>query len=277
MNSPEEVPRRQRRFYRQEQSENEKQQAKPERQVERRPLSFRGEEQQKPVQGQKNAKEKTAKAREQGMPEAIFDELQEQKKKDAKKESMKLAVNEIRRFKEEYNRLPKGNEYDEIAENIYQQIKRQEDREKEEQRHGSERQQQPGLATAIQQQAQPAAGKTVPEMQKMPKLDMKNLDVKDLFGESGSEEKELKLEDISTGLEDELKLEGLDEGIDAFPKELETDKNNCPNCKAKTEEIVFCPDCGTAFCAHCAKSASTEAGITKYVCPKCSKEVKAQK
>ena len=48
---------------------------------------------------------------------------------------------------------------------------------------------------------------------------------------------------------------------------------HCPHCQAKNSRIVFCPYCGTGFCANCSPSITpTTEGFT-YQCPKCGEPV----
>lgn len=67
------------------------------------------------------------------------------------------------------------------------------------------------------------------------------------------------------------------EDSENFLKETKTDFNTCPNCKTKTEHLVFCPECGSAFCTHCAKQTKAIDDRISYTCPKCGTEFKARK
>jgi hypothetical protein len=208
------------------------------------------------------------------IPPELLKQIQELAKKETSKESTNYASNEIKRFREKHNRLPRGEEYDEIAENIYQQVKKSEENTQQQKVKGRDRREERKIEQKTTEKTTQATIVQQPQQKETKKIDFSNFDIKNLFSE---DEKELKLDDIGTSEEDELKLTEMNDNLDALPKEIETEKNNCPNCKTIAEELIFCPDCGTAFCTHCAKATSTEAGITKYVCPKCSKQVKAQK
>ena len=81
--------------------------------------------------------------------------------------------------------------------------------------------------------------------------------------------------DELSSLEQDLK-EGSDD-FDLIEKEVQTDSNVCPNCKSKAEQLVYCPQCGTAFCDHCAKKVEVQQEALKYTCPKCGTEFKKKK
>jgi len=116
----------------------------------------------------------------------------------------------------------------------------------------------------------------------LPKEEAKNLSVKDLFG--GGEVNEDEEKEISLGgLEDIDELKDLDKELSEIhddlhlTKEIETDKNKCPSCGTKTKELVFCPNCGNAFCNHCAKKVEVQSDSVGYTCPKCSSSFKLKK
>jgi len=47
----------------------------------------------------------------------------------------------------------------------------------------------------------------------------------------------------------------------------------CPTCGSKNARIIFCPYCGTGFCANCATSIKTTPEAFVYTCPKCGEEI----
>lgn len=51
----------------------------------------------------------------------------------------------------------------------------------------------------------------------------------------------------------------------------------CPSCGAKNTRVVFCPYCGTGFCANCTPSLVPGPDAFTYVCPKCSEQVTVKK
>jgi hypothetical protein len=112
----------------------------------------------------------------------------------------------------------------------------------------------------------------------------KELSVENLFGEeetsaSNNSNNELSIDSIGeeSGFENlESELSSLGDE-DVLSREIETDKNNCPNCHNKTESITFCPNCGKAFCPHCAKRISVKEDYIEYKCPKCGEQFRVRK
>ncbi|MFH1240238.1 MAG: hypothetical protein V1672_03395 [Candidatus Diapherotrites archaeon] len=100
-----------------------------------------------------------------------------------------------------------------------------------------------------------------------------NMKVKDLL----EKKKSLNLDDVDTK-DDEfnLNLEEMDDDVDNVQQEMDTDKNKCPNCKTPTNDLVFCPECGTGFCPHCAKQAKKVGDRIHYTCPSCNYELKVR-
>ncbi len=188
-----------------------------------------------------------------------------------KKKTMDLALKEVKRFKETHKRLPTKEEYDEIAENIYSQLKGEREKERVERR---------GARVKKHTGRDRRKGKKDEKEEELPKepvpkpaigtaADIKGMDIADLFGEGKKKSKvgEGELEGLSDfgGEEDEFSMEG-------FGDEKEK-KEGCPNCKKPTELIIYCPECGAAYCPACAKKIEKAAGKTKYYCPKCGKPI----
>lgn len=99
--------------------------------------------------------------------------------------------------------------------------------------------------------------------------ELKKMEFRDLLKES--EETGEKKSD-----EEELKeLEGEEGSGELFSEENEGPVP-CPNCKRKTEKIVYCPECGTAFCSQCAKAFKKQANAESCQCPSCETYVKKQ-
>jgi predicted RNA-binding Zn-ribbon protein involved in translation (DUF1610 family) len=262
-----------------------------------------------------------------------------------KERATKMAMDNIRNFKEKNQRYPSREEMDKIAQQIYTNFERDsahEQAEKEEQ--GKEKQEgfvvqkeeagksalderkarresrkgrgkgkdEAGKVGNVDSGAVAAAGKTespaelrrkkrlerkeagnesaeegTPAFEEhevgLPQEDAKNMSVNDLFGEegkgSGNESSELSL----GGLDDIDELKDLDKELGEMhddlhlTKDIETDKNKCPSCGTKTKELVFCPNCGNAFCNHCAKKVEVQKESVGYTCPKCGSDFKLKK
>jgi len=211
----------------------------------------------------------------QELPESSDEKIQKAQAV-MKKESSALAQRELRRFKERFNRLPKNGEFDEIAENIYNQAKTQASQESKE--HGRFRHAKPeaGIPAVA---GKPEAGGKIPETAKKPELSIEELLKEEPKVSEKPEEKEgLELSDLNLKADDLQKtLDELPEDSESFLKETKSEINNCPNCSTKTEHLIFCPECGAAFCTHCAKQAKALEDKISYVCPKCNAEFKARK
>jgi len=218
----------------------------------------------------------------------------EERKEVSKEITMQLALEEVEKFKVTHKRLPKKAEYDKIAESIYSQLRDKEQRKKAAERfdrkspgakktskerrsHGRKK---TGGSQTLKESAfaelkSAAMGETaIPDS----KHGIADLSVADIFGtekETGKKprknmEDEFSLSGLegTAGKEDEFSLGGL--------SDLEQGKGEgkCPNCKAPTEDIVFCPECGTAFCDKCAKNLEVLGKTKIYTCPSCDKKIK---
>ncbi len=217
--------------------------------------------------------------------EDIGESLYEQSKntkEEQKNKTMKIALTEVKKFKDEHKRLPTKNEYDEIAESIFNQLKEKEDREKAQLR--AERKTAPrkrperkrgGRKEEAEAEPEPLAEPAKKDKVSSVLGELKGMDVGDLFGEGkksakkkagGQGEEELgELEGLAFEGEDKFSMEGFDGETDSKPV--------CPNCKAPATDIIYCPGCGAAYCAKCAKKVEELAGKKKYFCPKCGQTV----
>ena len=214
------------------------------------------------------------------------------------------AKSQIQRFREKANREPTRKELDEIAENVYSQLEksrlRNEPEEGEAQITGkaAAAEKSGGFMTrrqrALMRQKEEdgqdnedagAENAELPEEDERGSgdaeevLEIPEAESSESIGIEGSEGKpvdEFDLSELNLGKDEELRISELDEGT-GFKKTVETDKNTCPNCKSKTEELVFCSGCGTAYCPHCAKKMEKQPdGMVKYTCPQCGTEVRAR-
>lgn len=109
---------------------------------------------------------------------------------------------------------------------------------------------------------------------------------------SGKSETLEELEELSKNRENVKKLAGIDElssleeellqggegdEFDLVDKELESGSVSCPKCGNPAEGLVYCPDCGDAFCDHCAKKIEALTDAVKYTCGKCGAEFRKKK
>lgn len=134
------------------------------------------------------------------------------------------------------------------------------------------------------------AKKEIPSTREEPLIKPEEVDkisIEGLFEKEASEkpleetgEDELSLLEISES-EETAPAEGdlnlISDDAETITKEFETEKNKCPNCGNKTEDIIFCPVCGSGFCTHCAEKVEVLEDRIKYTCPKCKGEFKVKK
>lgn len=206
---------------------------------------------------------------------------------NSKKKTMELALKEVKRFKSTHKRLPKKEEYDSIAESIYAQLKEQEEKERIlrkmdriQNKTSRKRPRRPRGRARPEEKEEPApadpkaplASKSLEKKPAPSALEsVKGLDVGDLFGKSAKKPGAKEEGDFG-------ELTGLDFGEDTELKSLGGEEksggaNACPNCKKAADSIIYCPGCGTAYCAACAKSVEKLADRTKFTCPKCGKSI----
>jgi len=220
------------------------------------------------------------------LDQASYSAKPEQASKQMDKEvTMQLALDEVEKFKEKNQRLPKKEEYDRIAESIYSQLKDQAQRKKlmeryerkmqkqkeKDARHGRKGRKAKGIPgeeiPAELDERNPAFDELKETSQNLSQKDIKDMSVEDLFGES----KDGKVETGSTSVDDEFSLEGMSD-LDSGPEAQA--KNTCPKCKAPTDKVIYCPGCGAAFCEKCALHVEQIGAVKTLTCPECSKKVK---
>src|SRR3989338_2980547 len=193
-----------------------------------------------------------------------------------KEETAHAAISEVKRFRERHRRLPTEKEEEKLSENVFEEVKSKFPEEKQEagKRHARER-------------ARGSKKDIAEEEFSLPETpEKKKLSVSELFGieseehpeliEQMSEEPESEKGERKGGESLEEQLKKIAGGSESITREIETDKNVCPNCVNKSPEIIFCPNCNSAFCAHCAKGIKPYDDIVVYKCPKCNKEFKVQ-
>jgi predicted RNA-binding Zn-ribbon protein involved in translation (DUF1610 family) len=224
---------------------------------------------------------------------------------ELKERSTQIAITKVDEFVKQNNRYPNKDEINKMAENVYELLKKELESDKEEKNKFED-------DIDLGEFEKPEAGKNLLEKRKEERKKRKEENVEqekqketeleqveddekiedipntdDLEEDSEIEKSpETEPEDIDT--ENVQKLAEIDElsslednlsedGFDMVDKEIETGLNICPRCGNKSEELIYCPKCGEAFCDHCAKSVEVQAESLKYTCPKCGTEFKKRK
>lgn len=54
-------------------------------------------------------------------------------------------------------------------------------------------------------------------------------------------------------------------------------KKGCPNCGTAGTRVVFCSNCGSAMCSHCAVGVDSEGEFATFTCPKCREKTTVKK
>jgi predicted RNA-binding Zn-ribbon protein involved in translation (DUF1610 family) len=245
------------------------------------------------------------------LPERFFENVI---RRDVAADSHAIASSKVKEFREKNKRAPNSAEVEGIAEEVYRQLKddyerrmreeREElrkksllEREKQRIKQAVERgrkeaerderkaaQQKRMKGEAGEKELPPEEGKAgrlakpLPEEEEaLPTEEEKEAEeepIEPLPEEKGESLSLEEVEELSTGAEGQL--EELEEEIETAETEIETGKNVCPECGNKADEIVFCPECGTGFCAHCAEAVKVDGREVRYKCPSCGHTVKTQ-
>lgn len=183
----------------------------------------------------------------------------------------KLALEEIEKFKIQNKRMPNQKEEEQIAENLFKQLKETPPEEGSKRYSRQNRNNKQNLKESIG-----IPGEELKEMESI--KEGENNDehntVKDLFAEDNFKSKKRKENDeFDLGMGDlsetsENKLDNTDD-LDSISEFNLEDESICPNCQKSTEKIIYCSKCGTAFCSNCVKMIENE-----KTCPKCKTKVK---
>lgn len=259
----------------------------------------------------------------EAMAESLLEELN--LPVHVKERGEELTRQRVKSFIAEKNRYPTENEYDEIAENVYEQLKseyvkpktpaeterkitesalgpqpaeqplnKREQRRLEREKHRGISQQQaatrapPQLRATVPPRAERRRRKPGEEAEEefpiseTPASEEQPTPA-ELFGdeEKGNEEiTETEEAAESEGKKEAEELFGEEEKGEAeeeapATEELEQ-KERCPTCHRQTEKLVYCPNCGNAFCESCTKQRIVLLDKIKYQCPKCKAEFKTK-
>lgn len=204
--------------------------------------------------------------------------LEELKKIQQKNLVEKLALEEVERFKIRNNRMPNSKEEEQIAENLFKQLKNEPSAESNNpqniSRRSSRRRERGNENEGLGGQAEESIKETPIMTPAQNESTSEVTNVKDLFGENEDTKQGKKETD-----EFDISLGDLNESDSIVSKETEEisdieevdseDKKTCPNCKKQTNKIIYCSKCGTAFCDNCAKIQGSD-----KLCPKCQTKTK---
>lgn len=230
---------------------------------------------------------------------------------EVKQKSTQIAIEHVDNFVQRNNRYPNRDELDKLSQNIFDQLKMELKKDQEAQkfdedidlgpdaqqrnladerkdrRAGRVKEEQKKKKTEPQNSAdankQTQVESTQPEQSTKEILEedqndletseeLEEKDEQEEFDDKQNVEKLAEVDELGS-LEDELS----DDNFDSVEKEMTTNLNMCPRCNNKTEELIYCPTCGEAFCNHCAKAVEVLPDSAKYTCPKCSASFKKRK
>ena len=228
---------------------------------------------------------------------------------EMKQKSTEIAIKEVDRFRERHDRYPGRGELDEISQNVFDQLKRELEMAKEEDgapaktSHGQvntekgksflemRREKHGRPLEAIGRAGKPV--ETGSDGKTGKKKAAEGIETSAAaFGEQGEGtalgeslgigDSAPEPSDDDTGIRqlaelDELsslEKELLDDDSDLVGKEIKSDLNVCPRCRSRADDLIYCPNCGEAFCDHCAKAVEVQGDSVKYTCPKCAKDFK---
>ena len=187
----------------------------------------------------------------------------EEKRATSKEIAAELAREEVQKFKEKHKRFPEKKEYNSISESIYAQLKDKKKRKKAierlERKRGSKIGEPEKKGKIKRKHGRPVRGKERDEKRifKMPESrergslsseEIKGMSVEDLFSSEKIEKEKGEPGELEKIGGEEFSLEGL-EDLEGKTGTL----NKCQKCGTESKSIIFCPECGTAFCEKCAK------------------------
>ncbi|MCD6230099.1 MAG: hypothetical protein J7K00_04885 [Candidatus Diapherotrites archaeon] len=101
-----------------------------------------------------------------------------------------------------------------------------------------------------------------------------------LFAERFGEDSFESIDSLLTG---DIDLESISkESGDNFESQFvemkkSSGKKGCPNCGSAGTRVVFCSNCGSAMCSHCADGVDSEGNFVTFTCPKCREKTTVKK
>jgi len=182
----------------------------------------------------------------------------------------KLALEEIAKFKVQNNRMPSQKEEEQIAENLFKQLKDNPTETQNQRTHFKRGRN----SNTSKETIDSIPGEELESINPIEEDSLTNSNsVKDLFKEDAKKSSNTEKDDFDLGISDLDGEEGFDSKetteLDSIKELSLEDESICPNCKKPTEKIIYCPKCGTAFCLNCIKTIGNE----KF-CPKCGVKIK---
>ncbi len=227
---------------------------------------------------------------------------------EMKEKSTELAIKEVDKFRQANERYPARQELDLISDNVFEQLKREIDsgEDTEGKKSGdpdksgdtNKAVQSGGGKNFLEQRREKRAAQGTEKSGKGKKKSEEDLEeMRDFEGDGGAESGELSPEELleeprgTAADEDSVNVQKLaeldelsnlekdlsDDDSDLVEKEVDSDLNICPHCNSRADDLFYCPNCGEAFCDHCAKAVEVQAEAVKYTCPKCGKDFKKTK
>lgn len=316
--SEEEIPRRERRFHREEEEETFPKEEVAEKEQKRGGLFAKivkekeGEKigEKKGKAGKKEEKEKKVEKKEEGkkglsrrekamffagksggveagkgesISESIFKQFRRGKKEgvDEQKE-IELAKKELQKFRKQFKREPTEKEYDVIASNIYEQLKKEGESGEGKGRTGKSKEdgeEMPSWKRRKMEREGEKEGKKKGEKggKKKGSIRRRGRGKKEEAGEEEmegevAEEKTLKVKELLGEDEggDVAALGGEEDGLESIAGLDEGKKQPCPKCGKEVEKVIYCSKCGEAYCKNCNKKKEEVGGKIIYYCPECN-------
>lgn len=187
-------------------------------------------------------------------------------KNKSKNEVIALTMHEIRRFMKTNNRTPEPDEQEEIADNLFNQLKT----DIKEEKSGSVSQRALDRSKRLDKKEDKVTevSASVP-VEKKQSTSLSDLDFSNLLSDNSSKSGSKNISDLDLDLS-ELENTGSANPNENVLVEQETPAGNCPHCSRKTDSPVYCPNCGNAFCPNCAKQANSQGDKIAYTCPTCN-------
>lgn len=224
---------------------------------------------------------------------------------EVKDKSTSIALKEVDSFREKHERYPAPAELDQISENVFTQLKKEMNKKKEEKKvsqeidFGDEEMPREKGSSLLEKRRLRRGRRSKRAEKQEEKIEEEDETEKEIIeGQKpvGEEFGDVKMPDMMDdpgeipSQDDSIKqLAGIDElanleadldtpdDFDLVEKETLTSLNTCTRCNNKTKEMIYCPNCGQAFCDHCAKAVEVLEETAKYTCPNCSREFKKRK